>query len=193
VCHDGACPAPTFQPPYATLQPASWHSHYPSDELGDRILCYSSCILWYKRTNAAAETPEEHSQRNEISKEWASMNQHPPVHQLAVLSTGWGWDFSSSGWMCIYPCLPFWCWPFPRFFCFWLLVFFFSTLTSPAQLHTTQPSWSYLLLLRTMLHPFLTYLPTRPLPPFPTQKIHPPHLYAYHPSRHPPPHPCLST
>jgi hypothetical protein len=70
--------------------------------------------------------------------------------------------------MCIDPCWPLWCWPFPRVFFGWL--FFFSTLTSPAQLHTTQPSWSYLLL-RTRLPPptlFLTYLPTRPLPPFPT-------------------------
>jgi len=164
-------------------------------QLGDRM-CYLSCILWYKSTNAAAEThtQEEHSQRNEISKELASMNQHPPVHQLAVLSTGWGWDFSSRGWMCIDPCLPFF--DADRFLGFLFLAacfFFFSTLTSPAQLHTTQPSWSYLLLLRTTLPPFLTYLPTRPLPPFPTQKIHPPHLYAYHPSRHPPPHPCLST
>jgi hypothetical protein len=98
-------------------------------QLGDRM-CYLNCILWYKSTNAAAEThtQEEHSQRNEISKELASMNQHPPVHQLAVLSTGWGWDFSSRGWMCIDPCLPFF--DADRFlgFLFLAACFFFSQL-----------------------------------------------------------------
>jgi hypothetical protein len=43
-----------------------------------------------QKDNAAAETQEEQSQRNEISKKLASINQPPPVHQLAVLSTGWG-------------------------------------------------------------------------------------------------------
>ncbi len=43
-----------------------------------------------QKDNAAAETQEEQSQRNEILKKLASVNQHPPVHQLEVLSTGWG-------------------------------------------------------------------------------------------------------
>jgi hypothetical protein len=33
---------------------------------------------------------------NQVSFEWASMNQHPPVHQLAIYIHGMGFNFSSS-------------------------------------------------------------------------------------------------
>ncbi len=159
-------PTPTFQPPYATLQPTSWHSHYPVTNL-ETECATEAAFSGTKGQRCSWNTG------GAITTKWnlKKIGQHQPAPTSAPVgsSVHWmGWDFSSSDWMCIDPCWPLWCWPFPRVFFGWL--FFFSTLTSPAQLHTTQPSWSYLLL-RTRLPPptlFLTYLPTRPLPPFPT-------------------------
>jgi hypothetical protein len=113
-------------------------------------------------------------------KVW-TLGQHEPAPNSAPVgnSVPWmGWDFSSSGWMCLDLCWPIWCWPcLWGFFC-WLT--FFPTLRSPAQLCTTYPlrinsppalSPTYLLNSHPLFPPkFITsFLPTYPPSYLPTQ------------------------
>jgi len=85
----------------------------------------------------------------------ARMNQHPPTHQLGILSTGGG-GISHLVDGCALRLLTF------LVLTLSLVVFFPPTLRSPAQLHTTYP------LRINSPPPPLTYLPTRSTPLFPT-------------------------
>jgi hypothetical protein len=121
----------------------------PSDELGHRM-CYLSCILWCKRTTLQLKHRRSNHNRMKSQNIWLAWTS---THQCT------SWQFCPLDgvgflihWLNVH-------WPL---FTFLMLTvswgFFFSTLTSPAQLHTTQPSWTYLLL-RTRLPP-LSHLPT---------------------------------
>jgi hypothetical protein len=95
------------------------------------------------------------------------MNQHPPAHQLRILSTGWG-GISHLMVECAFT--------FPLVF-FWLVIFFPNfEISCPATYYL--PSWPYLPTknqlpppLTDLLHPHLLFPPklvTSFLPTYPT-------------------------